>query len=301
MTTNQVLSEPLKVAPLKGEEVATFVLLSKSIKEKDREEPSGPKRVKISERQNVTDPYDKNGNSKKTIGNPIGMEPAMENGVPKVNADGTPVMIMKYEKPEFVDGILEVRADENAKFEYLMRRKDNASNPFRPVMGGKRVRQVFKLMEDKKEIQNILQQKEISWVAQKLVRESSLSDLKAIATKMNESPDTKLHIHSLKSGDSQSIKLDMIKMSETYPKFLILCSDDKKSKLKVQIYECLSFGILKEDQGTFYLLGKEFQEIHKAAPDKEPVESLMDFFMNDKDGRSKYLDMSEALKKVLKA
>lgn len=300
MTTNQVLSETLKVAPLKGEEVATFILLSKTIKEKNRDEPSGPKRYKISERQNVTDPYDKNGNTRKTIGNPIGMEQAMEGGRPKVDAQGMPVMIMRYEKPEFVDGIVEVRADENAKYEYFMRRKDNVSNPFRLIMGGKRVRAVFKLMDDKKEVQDLLQHKEIAWVAQKLVREAKLTDLKAIATKMNESPDPRLHIPSLNGGDSQAIKLDMIRMSENYPKFLIAASDDNKSKLKVQIYECISLGILVIDQGTFYLLGKDTKEIHKPAPDKEAVESLMEFFMGDK-GREKYLETAEVLRKSLKA
>lgn len=302
MSPNTVLSEKLQVTPLLKEgESATFILMNAGKKEPGREEPSTPQIWKLAGKHNVTDPYDKFNNQRKTIGNVIGTIPVTEKGRPKTDSQGQPIMIDEIVGVEFYKGVKTVTAEQNNTYAYLMRRKDNASNPFRVIMGGKTVRAVFKLVDDVKELQDILQMKEINFVAQKLVRESTFSQLKAIATKMNTSADKKLHISSLESGEPSAIKLEMIQKAESYAKFVIACSDDQPSRLKVQIYECLKLGLLRFDKETYWLLGKDYVEIHKPAPDKDSVESLMEYFMKDETGKGKYQSMAEALKKVLKA
>ena len=301
MSPNTVLSEKLHVAPLLKEgESATFILMNAGKKEPGREEPSTPEVWKLAGKHNVTDPYDK-FNPRKTIGNVIGSIQVTEKGKPKADAHGQAIMIDEIVGVEFFRGVKTVTADQNSTYAYLMRRKDNKSNPFRVIMGGKSVKEVFKLVDDVKELQDILQMKEINYVAQILVRESTFSQLKAIATKMNQSADNKLHIRSLEGGEQSAIKLEMIQKAESYAKFVIACSDDQPSRLKVQIYECLKLGLLRFDKGSYWLLGKDYEQVHTPDADKDSIDSLMQYFMEDAKGQGKYQNMAEALKKILKA
>jgi hypothetical protein len=302
MIPNNVLSTELKVtATLKENEVATFMLLNAAKKENGRDEPTTPDRWQLAGKQNITDPYDKYS-SRKTIANVVGTIPVTEKGRPVTDQQGSPKMIDEIKGVIFEKGFVRLTASDNITFQYLMRRKDNLSNPFRNIMGGKSLRPIFKLMDDPKELMDILQKKEIQFTAQKLVRESSYTDLKAMATKMNESADSKLHVMAVKPGapnDPASLKLEMIQKAEAYPKLVINSSNDPKSRLKVQIYECLGLGLLREDKGAFWLLGKDYEEIHKPAADMDSVDSLMKFFMESEVGKSKYQLMAETLKKTL--
>ena len=302
MQTNQVLSDKLKVVPdLKADETATFMLINAQKKEVGRDEPSSPLYVKLAGQQNVTDPYD-TVNTRKTIANVIGAKPAMDGGKPKHDDSGKQIMIPAIEGVLFERGFLTLTADQNQTFHYMMRRTDNLSNPFRNIMGGKGKSPRFKLVEDKKELEDILHLKEIHYVAQKMVREASMETLKTIAIKMNESPDSRLHVKSVQGGDPQSLKLEMIQKADNFPKLVIQYSNDQIARCKVQIFECMKFGIIRYDNGAFYLLGKEYKEIHKPGADEDPVESLLKFFTgNEKTGREKYQDMAETLKKTLKA
>lgn len=298
MTPNQTLSKQLEVTPLKPDEVATFVLVSVAKKEIGRDEPTTPWRVQLSGKQNVTDHYD--GNMRKTIANVVGSLPITENGRPRIDEKGRPMMMPEVKGVIFEHGFVKITSEYNNTYQYLMRRLDNQSNPFRKVMGGKNVAPRFKLVEDKKELQDLLHKKEMFFLAQKLVRETSFTNLQAMAHKLNESPDHSLHVAAGSLNDPQKLKLEMIQKAEQYAKFVINASDDQPSRCKVQIYHCEELGIIRFDQGAFYLLGKDYKEIHKPAADKDPVDSLVDFFLNDKNGRGKYQDMADALVRAFK-
>lgn len=302
MTTNQVLSKKLQVPALRDNETAVFQLLNAAKKEAGREEPTTPEIFQLSGQQNVSDPYDENKNSRKTIQNVVGMVPATEKGQIKRDTNGAPIMVTKIEGVTFRKGFATVSAAENATYEYLMRRKDNLSNPYRAVMGGKTVAPKFKLVDDKREIQAILQKKELNFIAQRLIRESKFDELKAIAVKMNTSPDSKLHIPEEIINKPQELKLALLQKAETYEKYVINCSSDQPSRVRVQIAEARLMGILMMSGGEWKFLGSD-KGFFTPEPDADPTDSLVEFFMDTKNkkGPESYKTMTDSLKEALKA
>jgi hypothetical protein len=303
MTTNQVLSKKLQVPSLRDNETATFQLLNAAKKEGGREEPTTPEIFMLSEQQNVSDPYDENKNTRKTIQNVVGMVQALDGkGRPQRDLQGVPVMLSKLERVSFRKGFITLTAAEDATYQYMMRRKDNLSNPFRGVMGGKTVAPRFKLVDDKRELAAIMQKKELQFIAQRLIRESKFDALKAIAVKMNTSPDSKLHIPEEVINKPQELKLALLQKAELYEKYVINSSSDQPSRVRVQIAECRALGILILTGGEWKFLGKD-KSFFTSEPDADPTDSLVEFFMDSKDkkGSEAYKEMTESLKEALKA
>ncbi len=306
MIPNNVLSEEYRVKTLlKDGETATFVLLNAGKKEGGREEPSTPETWSLAGKHTVLDPKDK-VSPQKTIGNVVGQIQVKEGGYLKTNPNGTPMMIDEITRVIFEKGRVTLTAEKNNTFQYLMRRKDNLSNPFRLQMGGKSVKAVFKLLDDKRERDSLLNQADLKFVAESLVRHAKLSDLKAIAIKLNEHADVRLHVKNANTNDFSALKLEILKRAAEYPKFVINASADQMARLKVQVFECQEFGILQFDAGAFSLFGgKEAKEIYRPAVDVDPVEALMKFLSGqdkerEKEGQESYKEMAKALKDILK-
>lgn len=304
MNPNSVLSEELRVKKgLTGEETAVFKLVNAFKKEHDRDGNSVPEVYAFSPRITVTDPYFKGPDKKPrarqvTIGNVVTWETIdLPDGQSKTRPVTKPV--------EFVRGFFTCNAQKNETFEYLMRRPDNESNPFRAVMGGKTKAVKFKLVDDKKEISNVLMMEELIYQATVLVREMrDPLKLKALAEKLNKSPDANMHIRAYNSvtgnGDVSAIKLELIQRVKLYPKAILYAGGEAKDMVKVQVFEGINFGIIIFEAGSYFLLGKELEELFKPEPDKDKVESLIEYFMSE-EGKEAYAKFATVLKTALKS
>ncbi len=298
MRVNQTLSEDLKVKPLTGEEVIRFKLVNAFRKEVEREGHSVPEVYALSRSCSVVDPYAKGGVRTVVIGNVVSEES-------RELPDGSMRMFPKLKPVEFIRGFCTLTANDNGTYEYLMRRKDNESNKFRNVMGGKGKKMTFKIVDDKDEIAAIKIQDEMRYEAEKLVREMrDPVKIKALASKLNTHPNKAVHIPSYNPGignageNIEAIKMELISRTKLYAKIVIYSTGDATSMLKVQIAEALNFGVLYFDKDAYYLLGSSIKELHKPDAGEDKLEDLMKFLMSE-EGAISYQEFSQALKKAL--
>lgn len=284
------LSKKLQVKPLQGDEKAVFKLLSVGTKEGSRENPSAAEIYQMSAREIVMDPFDEDGAKRKVIATSV-IGTKFQNGR-TVNV---------YEDPKFIRGYCVVHSDNPEMFERLMRSKHCVSNKFRKAMG--KGKDLFMLVEESKEVVNQLHLADLRWMAETIVRQGDHLLMESIASALNQSPDSKLHINSynpaINKRDLQGMKLELINKATTYPKHVISASNDEKAKLKVQIFEAMNFGVLIFENKAYHLISdKDLIEVHKPDADKNPVDSLMEYFMSD-EGTKNYVRFSQLLKKAL--
>lgn len=285
------LSEKLTPKPLKGDEKAVFRLLSIGKKEGGRDEPTAPEIVQLSAVEMVMDPYDpQHANKPKKMGTFVVEHKQVQNQLKPV-----------YKAPQFIRGYCTVRADENPLYVRLLRSKNCVSNKFRKQMG--RGKDLFELVEDRKEINDQIHLADLRWHAESIVRKADWTALKATSTKLNESPDERLHVKTFVAGvredDLQGMKLELISKAQLYPKQVIAASGDKEAYLKVQVFEGMSFGVIIFQDGAYHMLGKnDMVEIHAPDKDKEPIDSLVGYLMSA-EGKKHYAQFAQELAKIM--
>lgn len=293
MRPNEVLTKKFQVERTLNEgEVASFMLLNAGKKEPGREEPSRPEVWQLSPKQYVTDPGDQ---KRKVIGNVVGTE--LREG-----QDGKPYNKDITKGPQFYRGLMHLTADMTDTFHYMMRRKDNESNPFAKLMGGKVMR--FKLVDDKREIVDTLLQEDLRFEAERFVRDQrDPLKLRAIAAALNKSPDPRLHINAYNPPhemDAQAIKLQLIQKVKLFPKHVLLAGDDLALKVRIQLMEAMTWGVLIFQQETFFVYSKkELKEVLKPEALEDKIEALIKYCMSEA-GKVDYAEISEALKKAMK-
>lgn len=303
MVPNDVLSKALEVKTLLGDgEKAVFKMLNIDKDEAGREDKTRPEVYALSNRKTVIDPF--TGENKKTprqiiIGNVIGQEQMTD-------PYGKTFFKPKTESVKFLHGYLTLGSEQNNTFQYVMRYPTNESNPFakKMAMNARERTPIFRLVNDKNEIKNALLIEDLKYQAQKLIRETiNASDLKVLAAKMNLHPDNRLHIRSYNPPaieDIQGIKLELLRLVPLFARQIIAASGDTNSKLKVQILEGLSAGVLTFDEGAFRLLGAEDMKMFTPAPDVDKTDDLIKWFTTDKEGQEMYSKFTAEVRKALK-
>lgn len=285
------LSDKLMPRPLKGDEKAVFRLVSVGKKEIGRDEPSAPEVIQLSAVEMVMDPYDlEHKNKPKKIGTYIVEHKQVQNQLKPV-----------YKSPQFIKGYCTVRADENPMYVRLLRSKNCISNKFRKQMG--RGKDLFELVEDRKEINDQIHLADLRWHAESIVRKGDWTTLKATSAKLNESPDNRLHVRTfiagVKEDDLQGMKLELITKAQLYPKQVIAASGDKEAYLKVQVFEGMNFGVIIFQDGSYHMLGKDdMVNIHTPDKDKDPIDSFVAHLMSA-EGKKHYAQFALELSKVM--
>lgn len=300
MNVNTVLSEKMRVKPLKQGEKAVFKMLNAFEKEPGREEPTRPESYLKSGLEMIFDPFANDGvGDHVLIGNVIGFQAQREAGGGIKTEHGTPVMIPRTEKVEFIKGFYTCSAEQNNTYAFLMRSKVCKDNPWRP----RNVKARFELVSDKKQVLQGMQFADQQYKAEKLVRESAIMDLRALKAKLNSSSDATLHV---KTDDSniEGMMLELIHIAKRNPKSLIWASNDAASKMSVVVGECQNFQVLsfnnEKSPGTWFFLDKnEYRSIHTVSPEKTAVNSLIDFF-NSEEGHPMYAQVADTLKNLLR-
>lgn len=297
MELNQYLSKQLQVKPLQPGETAKFELLNRYKKEPGREEPSCPDYYGLSEKETIFDPFANDGLGKKVVMKHIvSYEPI---DLPSGETKDKPIL----KKVEFIKGVCEVTSEEHDSYVYLMRSSKNTTNPYRK----KGSRGVYRMVNTKKEIYDALQDEDLSYQAEKLVREADWTKKRAIAGKLNQSPDSRFHISGDLQTDVTGVTLQLIRTAKKYPKKVILSSDDIPAKTRVYISDAMAFQLLlwNHEISTWSLYQpnnkkEQVTELITVDPGQDKVESLINYFKTD-DGRKTYSILVTALSKILKA
>lgn len=290
LSLNSRLSKQLQVKPLAHGEEVEFELLNAFKKEKGREEPSCPELWAHVERQTI---YDPGQNQNVLIENIVSWEPMN-------TPTGEIIHKPRVKKPEFIKGVCKVRYDQPDTYIYMMRSNGNVDNPFR---AGKR--RVFRIRNKKRELTEQLETIDLSYTAEKLIREQlDWAGKKAVVEKLNQSPDAKFHIRA-GQHELDKMLLELIQLAKQYPKKVILASDDKQAKIRVQIADCEAMRLLTYDRterSWRQMLngGKEVRELCIVDPDKDRVEALLEHFRTD-EGRKHYMSLLGQLGQIFKA
>lgn len=288
------LSKKLQVAPLKDGEVAVFRLTKAFLKEPSREEPSCPEVVQLSGVEQINDPGEEGVNRSKKIATTVKEYKALgKNGQVK------PI----YEPLVFIKGEMRISAAEQAKYAFAMRSKKNTGNRYRKLMGASAKDEVntFYLLGSKENV-SVIKLADMQYYAEKLIREATLSTLKEIAVTLNANPDQRFKVRSYIEGttpDSERLKWDLIQLAKAFPRQVVGACPNDEAKLKVQIYDALVYGVLTFEKESYFLLGdNDMIELHTPESDMDKVDSLIKFFMSDKE-KTKYALFAKALKKAL--
>jgi hypothetical protein len=290
------LSQKLQVAPLKEGEVATFRLYRAGKKREDRDDPTCPEVAQYSGVESITDPFEKTNDTKaKKMGSRIiKYQPMGKNGQVR------PV----YEPVQFIKGELKIGYDNPGLYQFVMRSLRNGSNRFRKQMGAKGEPLWYLVGAD--QTQNQLAIEDLKFYAETAIRKCDQAGLKAIALKLNSSPDPRLHIASYKpmvKEDIQAIKLDLFRKAKEYPKQVIYASDDPSARKRVEVYDAITMAVLyMNDKGGYNLVSFEDNrddEIFSPDPGKDSLNSLIEFFDSEK-GLPAYAKFAVVLKKALK-
>lgn len=295
------MSAGLRPKQLGNDEVVVFKLCSIGKKEFGREEPTAPEVYQLAGKESIMDPFEKRDPkdkdftpTKKTIGTYV-IENKVINGVMKAY----------YKQPQFIKGYCTIHQDEQPMYEFLMRSKKNKSNKFKTAEGGKKVKDIFMLVEDAKEIIDQLQVEDLRWEAESIVRKGDWIRLKSMSNKLNQSPDKRLHITAYQAGvkedDLQGMKLELIHKAKVYPKQVIAASDDPEANLLVQIHEAMNFSVLIFENGSYAVLTPKegLKAIHTPDKDEAPIESLTKYLMSP-EGKNDYVLLGSLLTKALK-
>jgi len=274
---------------IKDGEVAVFRLKNAFVKDGSREEPSCPEVVQMAGKQTIRDPGEKEGDQTKIMGT-YPYKYKFTNGVSE------PV----YMGLTFIKGELKLTADREAEYIFAMRNIHNESNKYRKQMGGKSAPKFF--LVGTKEVSTFIQMTDMKYHAEKMVRESGFEYLKQVATKLNESPDTRLHVKSFKAGFAENpdtMKYELIQLAHTFPKQVMAAHPDEKTRVRVQIYDAQVYGVLVFEKQAYQLdTNSEFVEIFKPEEDVDKVDSLINYFMSD-GGTKHYTLFAQTLKKAL--
>jgi hypothetical protein len=183
-----------------------------------------------------------------------------------------------------------------------MRSKKNVDNPFRR----RGAKAVFRCLNSTKQMYEEIQEFDISWAAEELIRRGSWDEVRAIQNQLNRSPDKRFHV-DVAEGDLQALKLGMIKIAKAFPKKVIASSGNSEAKNRVYIADGVSFKILlwTQEQSTWSLYHTKGKPNDKltilttvdAGQDK--VDALMKHFATE-EGRKHYIVFTNILKDIYK-
>jgi hypothetical protein len=264
-------------------------------KSKDAKSLVAPDYYALNSKENIVDPFANDGMGKTImLKNIISFEPVE---LPSGETTLKPIL----EKPAFKKGVIELTHEQNNTYIFLMRSKKNKDNPFH-----KKGRKIFRKVNTKKEQYDALQDEDLEYQAQKLVREANWTDKRAIINKLNTSPDPRFHVKA-STEDMQGMNLELIRLAKKFPKRVIMSSGDIVAKTKVYIADAMVYGLLlwNNEHSSWSIYQPDSKkdrmiEMLTVGPDEEKIDALITHFKTD-EGRKHYTVIVTALQKILKA
>lgn len=296
MNLNDLLSDTLKVKPLRPGEVAKFELLNRYKKEPGRDEPSCPDSWDLCEQEDIFDPGANGG-----LGGKIRIKNWFSDE-PYTTKEGKREMREVLKKITFTKGVATITHEDPNAYIFMLRSKKNIDNPFR----GNKTRAVFRLMNERRDSVDELQKLDLQWEAVKLIRESKgWDEVRAIQKKLNSSPDTRFHVNT-PEGDLQALKLGMVKLAQAYPKQVINASENIEAKNRVYISDGVQFNILlwTQEKMTWSLYDTKkgmnnLELLTTVDPTEDKYDALLKHFTTEL-GRKHYTVFVNILKNVYK-
>lgn len=291
---NDVVSERLKVAPLKEGEIAKYRLKMADKEDITRTEESSGKKLKHQQvysfvgQKRIWDPYAKkrilirNITSFKTEKMPDGSLKE----IPQVG---------RVLFPRTGEVILTSR--DNDLYAYLERLDENESNEYRDPKG---TAARFYRVDVKKQTMKEMEKDYIKLDAMVWVRDANETELKTIYKGLDDGSKTRINADSF-----EQLKRGIYLLSQENPILVLKASTNKVAKVKVQCMDAERFRIIAFDEGKeggerrWVFIGENPTTITAIEPGVHKVDGLVKFFTEDKAGRDWYTKIVEALKMAL--
>lgn len=286
---NKILSEKLRVKPLREGEKAVFKLY-----EMDKLEravtidgvPTDPQTgnpvgvPSLYQLSGVRSILDKGDGRRKQIKNVVGYQ-YKEN--PKTGlVEDMPVIGPLV----FEDGKAEFTIDNNDSYIFVMRMDENGSNPFRST----KHKPVFYRADARKKLREETLALDFKAEAFWIIRTADVDELNAIARQVEP---------SLLDSEPEVIKRSLVKIADKEPLEIIHNCNNKEIKMKLHIAEGLKFDFMEYNDVTrtySWNLPNKYDDILTVEVNKEPVDTLVEYLAS-REGNHHY----RTLKKELEA
>jgi hypothetical protein len=285
MYPNEVLSEGMKVPPLKEGEIKMFKLSNHGKIKVGKDSKGNPiynqrSQVLVGETA-VYDRYDKR---MKLIGNVVSSAKVegKEGEETRFKLVTAPIYFPK-------NGVIMVNHEKNDLYAYLMRMNENGSNPFRD----KRKRAIFEVVDEQKKIKRQLVSDEIELEARILVKDADTDMVKLIAK----------GVGSIDLDSSiETIKANLTSLAKKDPVSVIKASSDVGLKAIIAVNEGTDLLYIKfddsPDQRKWYWMS-DYSDIISVEVGDDPVKTLAEWLASDK-GIESYRKLTNEIDKHYK-
>lgn len=291
LSNNDILSDRLKVKPLKDGETVEYRLIKADeidrARVSDQFEPGAGRSLTVSvgdnwlaEKENIIDPFAvKNpdgtfSSRRKMIMNIISASP---NKLPSGETKMEPIL----DKLKFDDGKIFCNNDNFETYIFCERSNKNISNSFRD----KRVRALFYRIERGDIHIKKVNDWDLRYDAMSIVKFASQAELKAMFQKVpsNLTKDLVSNVDNL-----SDIKVALMNVADQFPLHIMKIGGDEKARTKVAVIDAERYDVLVFDsQARTYFFNHGGKEpIYTVEIGENRLDALVDFFIEDKKARA---------------
>ena len=289
---NDVVSDRLKVAPLKDGEIAKYRLYAADKDDITRTEESSGKKLK---HQQV---YSCKGNKKiydpftKTKVEILNIDSFKTEKMPDGSLKQIPVT-KRLNFPRTGEIILTDRDQE--EYAFIERLNENGSNEFRDTT----IKAWFYRVDVKKQTMLELEKDYLMVDALNWIRDADEIEIRTIFKALDA--DTK---KTMSADDYEVLKKAIFNLAKINPILVLKSSTNQEAKMKVQIMEAEKYRVIAFSEGranqprSWVYIAKEPITICDLEPGKHKVDGLLAFFMSGKEGKEWYTKIISDLKQV---
>lgn len=294
-SVNDVVSDRLKVTPLKDGEIAKYRLYKADQIDVTRTEASSGKKLNHQQvysfvgKKKIFDPFTKR---KVEIMN---IESFKTQQLPDGQLKSIPV-VGRLLFPRTGELILTSRDQE--QYAFMERMNENGSNEFRDDTLGK---PTFYRVDIKKQTMMELEKDYIMVDALVHVRDAGETEVQTIYKGLDA--ETK---KTLNADNYEQLKKGLLKLSQENPILVLKASTNKVAKVKVQCMEASKWKIISfaeggngEERRWVFIGGDKPTEICTLEPGVHKIDGLVKFFIENKEGKNWYEQIISKLKDVL--
>jgi len=278
MAINDLLSEELKIQPLKAGETKLFRRMLVGKLDGQTGEPYQLSDFWQSGKTMILDPFSK---KKVLLLNEVGQRPV---SMP----DGTTRMEPIVEMVKWGEGgDMLVTEFDFEQMCYLIRSDNNASNVWR----NKRRRPQYYEVDPAKESKAELADFDLTTDAAMYCRNAKMDELKAIAKNLN-----------IKAADDGLRMAILNKVKAGYARDIMIASTNTTVKKRIQVTDAEKYGMIiyNDISGEWYFSNNTDKPICEISLDKDRVDGLLEFF-GTKEGKGRYAQLASKVKKLYDA
>lgn len=292
---NKVVSENLRVKPLKEDQSATYKLCDSDLLDYSRvDERTGKPHTSQPRRSMV---------GSVTILDPFTKKRIKIMNVTEIKHEELPGGVGLREIPVVArvlfphTGTLTLGPEHQGTYEFLERHPHNRDNPFRD----RNAKPKFYRVDAKKKAIREMEDNFILTDAIVHVRGADLAELKAIYSKLDPTAQREINPSSF-----ETLKGDLFNYAKAHPVDVMRASNNKAAKMRIQIMDAEFYQIItffedreQDEMPRRWVFTEGDQEITTLDITQNKIEGLAEFFLSSPEGKKAYQNMTAGLKKIL--